>query len=185
MQALPTLLFSAAVGFYLNGVLGLTIGAGFGWVCCLIAVGIEEKLSRQRDAMLASIVERLDMVQADLGKLNAAAARGVALHAATLDASPVEHYDILDMQTPRTAEDWQVVYASKWKLIRRRLVVAHGLRADAVDAAQQCLMDQHAAGSPLPQSDEALVTMVEAWKRAEVWAREFAARHTTDQGAEE
>ena len=176
MQTLPTFLFSAVVGFYLGGVQGLTIGAGFGWVCCLIAAGIEEKLARQRAAMLAGIGERLGTIQAAMVTLNATTARGAALQAATLDALPVTHYDILDMRTPRTAEDWQAVYASKWPLIRRRLIVSHGLMPDAVDAARQCLMDQHTTGYPLPQSNEALVTMVEQWKASEAWARESAGR---------
>lgn len=179
MQALPTLLFASVIGFYAGGVQGLAIGAGFGWLGCVIAAGVEEKLSRQRAGILAGIVERLDRMQAAVAELSAATARSTALQAAMLDASSVEHYDILDMRTPRTTEDWQAVYASKWKLIRRRLVVAYGLRADAVDAAQQCLMDQHTTGNPLPQSDHALAKMVDAWTASEAWALNMANRQRT------
>ena len=174
MQALPTFLFAAVLGFYFGGLLGLAIGAGCGWVLCVIAAGVRRKVSRQQTGALTNMVEQLDKMQDALAGLSAEMARAVTIQAAALDAAPVDAYNMLDMRTPRTAEDWEVAYRDKWKLIRRRLVVAHGLRAEHVDAAQDCIMDQHASGHPLPKSEEALARFIEAWNASEAWAKNFA-----------
>ena len=136
----------------------------------------QERLSRQRARTLAEIMQRLDAMQATLAGISAATTRGVAIQGAVLDASPVENYDLLDMRTPRTVEEWDVASRSEWKLIRRRLVVVYGLQAAPVDAAKNYLMDQRATGYLLPRSDEALLKMVEAWKASEVEAGEYDRR---------
>jgi hypothetical protein len=167
MRALPVIVLLAALGFLGGGLDGMAWGSVAGSACGLMGLYIDERRDVVRADAVSSVLHEIRGARREIGEAHAETHR-VAL--AVLDALPVLHYDLLEMHSPRTQEQWEAVGPLKWPLIRRRLVAGYGVDASKVDAAHGHILDQHAAGHRLPRTLEDVEKLVDSWREAEAWA---------------
>lgn len=170
-----TTVLGAVLGYAFGGPFWMCAGAALGWLLdVVIAVCVRDTARRDAEAIRVRVSKLRHSLEDGFAGVVSRLPPG-GFYNALVDAQSLEHFEALHARGLRTAEEWLALDATRWSLLRRRLIQVHGLNPELVDEAKDALRMWNPES--LPETEKELLEAIKQQRALEEWAWNSLDKH--------